>query len=778
MIDERKTKAELIGELKELRKRNAQLEALKALCEQTEEKLRNRLERLETKLKSMGSGKDRIQVSDINIEWNPKKGTCTFENLPVAMMWIDTTLAGLMSGVQSMVGTERFGLALQSEGRKSVEADWQVISQFPNFREGFMAIANIAAVAGWGDWRLISLDKKNQQCRVQVRDSWEGRYQKALGVCWGSGMLAGKMAGYCSKLFGTNCWAEQTAFIARGEELDEFLVHPSERSIEEEIENLLATDRANRADMAVALQKLQNEVNDRKRAEEELRKSEERFRELAELLPETIFEMDVQGNLKFVNRNAFNLFRYTQEDLDQGLNGFNMVAPEDRYRAVENAKKILRGEKTDLEEYTALRKDGSTFPAMFCSSTIFREGKPIGFRGFIIDITEKKKLQDQLQQAQKMEAIGTLAGGIAHDFNNILFSIIGNTEMSIEDVPEDSMARLNMEEILKAAKRARDMVRQILDFSRQGVRERKPLRAQPIIREALQLLKASLPSTIEIIDAVDIKCGPVLADPTQMHQIIMNLCTNAYHAMREKGGKMTVALNQVDIDADDLNSPLAPKSGLYLKLSVSDTGHGMERAIMERIFDPYFTTKEAGEGTGMGLSVVHGIVKSYGGDIAVSSEPGEGTEIDIYLPMIESAAEVPRETVSADPVRGGDEHILLVDDEENIVRMVQGMLEHLGYDVTARTSSVEALEAFRTLPQKFDIIITDQTMPNITGEELAKELLRIRPDIPIILCTGFSEIISEEKAKSIGIREYIMKPILKNKMARTIRQVLDEEKER
>jgi CheY-like chemotaxis protein len=318
------------------------------------------------------------------------------------------------------------------------------------------------------------------------------------------------------------------------------------------------------------------------------------------------------------------------------------------------------------------------------------------------------------------------------------------------------------------------MVRQILDFSRQSTQEKRPLRVQPIVEEALQLLKASLPATIEIAENMDIKCGPILADPTQIHQIIMNLCTNAYHAMREKGGEMGVTLTEVKIDSDDLPSALDLKPGPYLKLTVSDTGHGMDREIEARIFDPYFSTKGPGEGTGMGLSVVHGIVKSYDGDIRVHSELGVGTEIDVYLPMIESSAELPREAVSVDSIPIGNEHILLVDDEENIARMVQQMLERLGYQVTARTSSVEALEAFHALPQKFDLIITDQTMPNMTGEALAKELIQIRSNIPIILCTGFSEITSKEKAKAMGIREFVMKPVLKSQMAKTIRRVLDE----
>ncbi|NQT68597.1 MAG: hypothetical protein HQ552_03355 [Desulfobacteraceae bacterium] len=254
-----------------------------ALVQETLEKSRNiaalkeKLEQFESKSEITSSETEKIQVSGINIKWHPKHGTCTFENLPVAMMWIDTTLAGLMAGVQAMVGTERFGLALQSEGRNSVEADWQVISGFSDFSDGFDAIANIASVAGWGDWKLISFDDKKKVCRFRVKDSWEGRYQKSIGVCWGSGMLAGKMAGYCSRLFNTNCWTDQTAFIANGDKYDEFVVEPSERSIEKELENLLATDEATRADMAVALQKLQKEVQERLRAEGALRESEERY---------------------------------------------------------------------------------------------------------------------------------------------------------------------------------------------------------------------------------------------------------------------------------------------------------------------------------------------------------------------------------------------------------------------------------------------------------------------------------------------------------------------
>ena len=389
---------------------------------------------------------------------------------------------------------------------------------------------------------------------------------------------------------------------------------------------------------------------------------------------------------------------------------------------------------------------------------------------------EKKRLQAQLQQAQKMQAIGTLAGGIAHDFNNILFPIIGYTEMTLADLPENSLTRSNLEEVLKAAERAKGLVRQILTFSRQSEQERKPLKIQPIIKEALTLLRASLPTTIEISQNIDKKCGAILADPIQIHQVMMNLCTNAYHAMREKGGVLGMTLTEVDIDSCDLGSNVDLKPGRYLRLTVSDTGHGMEPAEMERIFEPYFTTKGPGEGSGMGLAVVHGVVRSHGGHITVYSEPGKGAAFHVYLPRIDGIGTSPI-PVPSEPIPKGTERILFTDDEKQIVDMVQQMLERLGYHVTARTSSVEALKAFRTKPDKFDLVITDQTMPNMTGAELAQKIMGIRPDIPIILCTGFSEVIEKEKAKAMGFRDYVMKPIVKSDIAKIIRRVLDQEEE-
>ncbi|MCF8037343.1 MAG: response regulator [Desulfobacteraceae bacterium] len=386
---------------------------------------------------------------------------------------------------------------------------------------------------------------------------------------------------------------------------------------------------------------------------------------------------------------------------------------------------------------------------------------------------ENFQLEMQLRQAQKLEALGTLSGGIAHDFNNVLSPIFGYTEMALEEIPENDRLYNNLQQVLQAAERARELVRQILAFSRQGESRRRPLHVQVVIKEALKLLRASLPSTIAITEEIDESCGPVFADPTNIHRIVMNLATNAYHAMQAQGGELKVALGEETLTGADisrLSLDLVP--GRYVKLTMSDTGSGMDDETLQRIFDPYFTTKPLGEGTGMGLAMVHGIVKGCSADIRVRSKPGKGTLFQIYFPRAESDTD-PDQYVESPLTPSGHEHILLVDDEVQVAQMLKQMLEHLGYCVTLFTDSRQALEDFAARPEAFDLIITDQTMPHMTGEDLAEEALRLHTDIPVILCTGFSEKITEEKAKSKGIRAFLMKPVLRQKMAETLRVVLD-----
>ena len=380
---------------------------------------------------------------------------------------------------------------------------------------------------------------------------------------------------------------------------------------------------------------------------------------------------------------------------------------------------------------------------------------------------EKKKLEARLQQAQKMEAIGTLAGGIAHDFNNILVPILGYSEMLLNDAPDDSDLKRDLSMIFNGAKRARDLVKQILAFSRQREYELKPIKMHIVVKEALKLIRSSIPATIDIMQNIK-DCELVMADYTQMHQVAMNLFTNAYHAMEKKGGKLKVTLKEVDLRVDDLKG-MSP--GTHVCFIVSDTGIGMDQSTIDRIFDPYFTTKEEGKGTGLGLAVVHGIIKSHGGHISVYSEPDKGAKFHVYLPVIKTQQET--EQIETRPIKKGNERILVVDDEKMVVEIQQKMLKRLGYDVTARTSSVEALKAFQANPDNFDLIITDMTMPNMTGDQLAQKIMDIRTDIPIILCSGFSEKMSNEKAKSLGIKGFLMKPVLMKDLSIAIRRTLD-----
>ena len=517
-------------------------------------------------------------------------------------------------------------------------------------------------------------------------------------------------------------------------------------------------------------------IIDNKRVEEALRISERQYRTVIEQSNDMIWTLDRKGNLTFYNERSEELSGHRLKDW-LGKSFVPLILEEDITIVLDAFKKTLNG-KPQHYEVQVKKRNGNILILSVNTAPIMKDSEVDGTISFGRDITERKraeeekaKLEVKLRQAQKMEAIGTLAGGIAHDFNNILFPIIGYTEMTIEDVPAGSNARKNLDEVLKATKRARDLVQQILTFSRRSEHEIKPIGVQVIIKEALELISSLLPATIEIHQNIDNNCGLILADPGQIHQVIMNLCTNAYHAMEEKGGILKVNLSNIELKTDDLTgSDITP--GSYLFLKVGDTGQGMEKDVIERIFDPYFTTKNKDKGTGLGLAVVYGIVKEYGGDIRVYSEPGNGTVFTIYLPQLMDDSVLP-ESLPDETLPHGHENILFVDDEMQIINIAQQMLYKLGYSVTAIRSSLDALEIFRAQPDNFDIVITDMTMPKMTGDKLAVELLKIRPDIPIILCTGFSGTISEEKAKALGVREFVMKPVIMSRLANILRKVLD-----
>ena len=515
------------------------------------------------------------------------------------------------------------------------------------------------------------------------------------------------------------------------------------------------------------------DITERRRMEETLRQAEEKYRSIFENAVMGIFQTTRDGRIISANPAFARILGYdSPKELIYKITDISRqiyVNPERWAELLHLVEE--RGAVKDYEiQYR--RKDRSIGWSTFNIHAVCdKDGTFLYYEGTIQDITERKLLESRLLQSQKMEAIGTLAGGIAHDFNNILAAIIGYSEMTKGKLQQMELHRY-LEHILLASHRAKDLVAQILTFSRHADKELKPVNIKALTGEALKLLRATLPSTIEIRPEIDKRVGDILADPTQLHQVLINLCTNASHAMRERGGVLDVSLDNVEITPDSslIHPDLNP--GLYVKLIVRDTGTGISPAIIDRIFDPFFTTKEKGEGTGLGLSVVYGIAQKYGGTVIVHSNPGEGSTFHVYLPGIEHSAELKAEPV--DFIPGGSERILIVDDEELLVGMSREMLEGIGYRITATTSSVNALEMFLSRPERFDLVISDMTMPGMTGKELAKEFLKIRPDIPIILCTGFSDLMTEEDAKSLGIREFLMKPISIRELTRVVRKALDE----
>jgi PAS domain S-box-containing protein len=421
---------------------------------------------------------------------------------------------------------------------------------------------------------------------------------------------------------------------------------------------------------------------------------------------------------------------------------------------------------------TNRRKDGSLYESETKISVVRdRNGNISHFLNVNRDLTREARLEKQLIRAQKMQAIGTLAGGIAHDFNNILSAIMGYTEICMLQAPKDTQIPRRLERVMLACDRAKELVKQILTFSRQTKQEYNKVQIHLIVKEALKLLRASLPSTIEIRQEILTDSSYVMADPTQIHQILVNLCTNAAHAMHENGGKLSVKLDDLNLDPKDEKKFSAITPGAYVRLTVSDTGHGMDMETIEHIFDPFFTTKKNGESEGMGLAVVQSIVGDHGGAVFVNSEPENGSTFEVLFPK--TTIEPALEKQSPANLPRGNERILLVDDEESIVDIAKEMLEILGYNITTTGGSPEALKWFDQAPHNFDLVITDQTMPIMTGTDLAERIKNIRPDIPIILCTGYSEEIFAEKNESRNIKAVIMKPFIIQEMALTVRKVLD-----
>jgi len=523
------------------------------------------------------------------------------------------------------------------------------------------------------------------------------------------------------------------------------------------------------------------DITERKKAEIALRKSEEKYRNVIEHANEAIF-IAQDWVIRFPNPKTIDLMGYSEEEL-ANTPFVDIIHPDDRQMVAERHKQRLSGEK--VEEFYSFRiisKKGETQWIEIKPVRIMWDNRPATLN-FVADITarkksetENKKLEEQLFRAQKMEALGTLAGGIAHDFNNILSAIHGYTELCIFDLPNNHSLQINLRHILDASDRAKEMVNQILAFSRKNEQERSPVYIGSIILEVEKLLRISFPSTIKII--VDIRDAPtpVISDKIQLYQVIMNLCTNAAHAMRDQGGSLLISLCEVTLDHDAIEGRII-NPGKYQKLSVSDTGCGMSDETKRRLFDPYFTTKQPGEGSGLGLAVVHGIVKSHKGEITFHSELGKGSSFSIFFPVIEMAAETKQQQVqeAKNPIAPEVKHrVLFVDDDPILVNMVTQMLEKIGCSVESQNSTTDTLKIILNDPTRFDVVITDQTMPNITGLELAKEIKAINPHLPVILCTGFSEEIDEKNFRAKGVDAFLMKPISMTEIAEVIRKVLQQ----
>ncbi|MCG8634646.1 MAG: CHASE domain-containing protein, partial [Desulfobacterales bacterium] len=517
---------------------------------------------------------------------------------------------------------------------------------------------------------------------------------------------------------------------------------------------------------AIVRTRLTKEISDRKSAQEE----SARFGRILEQSLNEIYVFDVM-TLKFVmvNKGARRNLGYSMEDLLE-LTPLD-IQPEYTPEAFTRLLSAIHTGEKDIIVFNTVhkRKDDTLYDAEVHLQEMSFESHTF-LVAFVIDITEKIKTEKKLQQAIKMESIGTLAGGIAHDFNNILTAIMGFSKLALVRAERGSTIEDDINEILHASNRAKDLVWQILSFARQAEEEIHPIRVNVIIKEVLKFLRSSIPSSIEIRHEIKSK-SLIMGNSTQVHQILVNLCTNAAYAMENDTGILKISLKDINITAGESLTGLGLRPGDYIQLSVSDTGTGIAPDKIESIFEPYFTTKGIGKGTGLGLSVVHGIVEKYHGKIIAESKLGRGSVFTVYFPVCREDKEKIRE--EAGEIKSGTECILFVDDEVSIAEIGKRALESLGYSVVTRTSSIEALELFRSKPGDFDMVITDMTMPNMTGDELAMKMMKIRSDIPVILCTGFSNRISETMASEIGIRAFIYKPFIEADLSKIIRKVLD-----
>ena len=528
-------------------------------------------------------------------------------------------------------------------------------------------------------------------------------------------------------------------------------------------------------EVARQTRQLKLEIQERKQAEETIKKSERLLAETSRIGKVGGWEFNIDTRKQTWTDETYRIHEVDYSYDPSAQNGAKFYTPASLPVINKAVREVIKyGRPFDLELEIITGKGNHRYSHVVGKPDL--ENRRV--YGFMQDITktrqaenEKRLLESQLRQSQKMEALGTLAGGIAHDFNNLLAAILGYADMALEDTSPASPAKYQIEQVVKAGNRAKELVKQILAFSRKETHPVSTIQPHLVVQEALNLLRASIPSSIQIQQNIDEKSGTILADPTQIHQIILNLCTNATQAMRLKKGILRVSVTTVLLDAAALAGELNFLPGSYVHLMIADDGIGIDKDHIEKIFDPYFTTKEIGKGSGMGLAVVAGIVKSSNGLIKVDSTPEKGTTFHVYFPRC--TEKTPEEHQETGPVPSGNEKILVVDDEESVAVMTRIMVERLGYQATSVTSSVDALALFRAQPDAFDLVITDQTMPKMTGEQLVVNLREVRPRLPIILCTGNSSKINQKEAQDIAASLFLMKPVPIRELAQAIRQMLD-----
>lgn len=719
---------------------------------------------------------------------NPKRILTWGILLNVALVPIISAFVWTLFATFARVGTE--GLELQ-----------RLVGTISHLNEVSTMSARLAAVTGDPRWaaryRKVEpeLDEAIAALAMLARAEYEKNYAAQAKLAYGKLIemenLAfalvrnGRKEEAADLLFSH---AYETAKKQHSQALRD-LTHAVQKSIAEEIDSFRsgiwkagATVLAGTALLLltwlIVLLALKRHLAERKQSEQLVFAEKERLLVTLQSIGDAVITSDTLGNVVLMNPAAEGLIGLSQQvATGKRISDLFDIVQEASGEKTENpVNYVLRtGDAYQLSNSTILiaGKQAGKYIEQGASPIRDRDGTISGVVLVIRDVTARKQLETQVRQAAKMEAMGTLAGGIAHDFNNILYVIMGYAELCLDQAPQDSRLNLHLEQVLAATSRAKALVDQILTFSRQRDQQKQVIRISPILKEALKFLRASVPSTVEIRQVLDARTETIMADPTQVHQVLMNLCTNASHAMRDRGGVMEVRLDNGSPNGNGSDRSSDSELCGYLRLSVSDTGHGMSQEVMERIFEPYFTTKDKTQGTGLGLSVVHGIVRDHGGSMDVWSEVGKGSRFQVYFPL--ACQDVDMSARDGAPLTAGTgEHILLVDDERSVIEMAKEMLQRLGYRVSAEYGSMDALSLFSDDPRQFDLVITDLTMPKMTGRELARELLRIRPDIPIVLCTGFSELVSEEQVKEWGLAALLTKPVSSRTMAATIRNVLDD----